>query len=327
MAIIYSYSKTNEAYGSDLLVLSRFQGGAHADNGRNYSIDIATLASFIGNNYSPTLNDVLNSGNISLLDAKIGSLYLYDTTNSAYAKIVGDQNRVKFYGIDDTYYGYIGRDSLFLSNVANTNGLVIRKTPSQTGSQTATFQDASGTVAYLTDIPSTSNYGLTSLIGDAIAVTNTTTEENLVYGQIAGTFTVFANTFAIGDSFKASLVGELSCLNNATLTIYVKTLSGTVLAQTGAMTLATTTARHWTLDINFNVRLVGAASTASIASGGTFTYVRNSGTTIEGTTFLDVNSTTFDTTIDNTLVITAQWGAASASNSIQTRVFTLNKVY
>jgi hypothetical protein len=35
----------------------------------------------------------------------------------------------------------------------------------------------------------------------------------------------------------------------------------------------------------------------------------------------------FDTTIGNTLDITAEWGTASLTNSISTEVFVLNKIY
>lgn len=40
-----------------------------------------------------------------------------------------------------------------------------------------------------------------------------------------------------------------------------------------------------------------------------------------------VNTTTFNTTISNTLDITAEWGAASTGNSISTEVCVLNKIY
>ena len=43
--------------------------------------------------------------------------------------------------------------------------------------------------------------------------------------------------------------------------------------------------------------------------------------------FNTVNNTTFDTTIPNTLDVTAQWGAASNSNSIYSDIFVLNKIY
>ena len=40
-----------------------------------------------------------------------------------------------------------------------------------------------------------------------------------------------------------------------------------------------------------------------------------------------INNTTFDTTVLNTLVITAQWNTNNAGNSIYSEIFTLNKTY
>ena len=89
----------------------------------------------------------------------------------------------------------------------------------------------------------------------------------------------------------------------------------------------TTTTKHWKLDVNFTVRQVGIATVASIASGGLFAYTKNSGLNFEGVNFSIVNSLDFDTTINNTLNITAQWNTNNAGNSIYSEIFTLNKTY
>jgi hypothetical protein len=77
----------------------------------------------------------------------------------------------------------------------------------------------------------------------------------------------------------------------------------------------------------FTIRTLGTATVASVSSGGLFSYIRNGGTQFEGYNLSTVNSTTFDTTVINTLEITAQWDDASANNSILSRNFTLTKVY
>lgn len=66
----------------------------------------------------------------------------------------------------------------------------------------------------------------------------------------------------------------------------------------------------------FNLIRVGARRTAPDAS-----------TAFEGVDFSVVNSTTFDTTVLNTLTITAEWSAADPLNSIYTEIVTLNKTY
>ena len=76
MAIIYSYPKTNQLNGSDLLMLSRFNTEASQENGRTYSLDIDTLGSYIRNNYGSALNEVLEEGNVSILDTYLSLIHI-----------------------------------------------------------------------------------------------------------------------------------------------------------------------------------------------------------------------------------------------------------
>jgi hypothetical protein len=171
----------------------------------------------------------------------------------------------------------------------------------------------------------TTNYGLFAQTSSSSPVTNTTTESSLIKSG-AGSLTVPENGFKVGDSFHAKLIGHISCNNSATIHLRVK--SGSVLlADTGVIALDTTTNKHWEINVYFTIRALGAAGVASIASGGIFSYIKNSGLNFEGNNFSIVNDTTFDTTINNTLNITAQWGAANAANSIYSEIFTLNKTY
>jgi hypothetical protein len=157
-------------------------------------------------------------------------------------------------------------------------------------------------------------------------VTATDVEGNLLDGGL-GTLTIPANGFKVGDSFSAVLIGHLSCVGTATLHIRIKTASGILLADTGVMAMSAATDKHWKLDVDFTVRQLGVATVASIASGGLFAYTKNSGLNFEGVNFSIINNTTFDTTISNTLVITAQWNTNNAGNSIYSEIFTLNKTY
>jgi hypothetical protein len=157
-------------------------------------------------------------------------------------------------------------------------------------------------------------------------VTATAVEGSLLDGGL-GTLTIPANGFQVGDSFTGVLIGHLSCVGTATLQIRVKTASGILLADTLAMAMSAATSKHWKLDVNFTIRQLGAATVASIASGGLFAYTKNSGLNFEGVNFSIINNTTFDTTVLNTLVITAQWNTNNAGNSIYSEIFTLQKTY
>ena len=174
-------------------------------------------------------------------------------------------------------------------------------------------------------IISAGSYGLYTQTASSTPVTNTTTERSLLDGGV-GTLTIPANGFKVGDSFHAILTGYISSVNNHTLTIIIKSGS-VVLATTGAVTMAGTTGRHWKLEVYFTVRTLGASGVASIATGGTFMYTKNASTNFEGTNFSTETITGFDTTISNTLSITAKWGQANTGDSIYSEIFTLNKTY
>jgi hypothetical protein len=174
-------------------------------------------------------------------------------------------------------------------------------------------------------IISAGSYGLYTQTASSTPVTNTTTETSLLDGGV-GTLTVPANGFKVGDSFHAILTGYISSVNNHTLTLRIKSGS-VVLATTGSITMAATTGRHWKLEVYFTVRTLGVSGVASIATGGTFMYTKNASTNFEGTNFSTETTTGFDTTISNTLSITAQWGTANAGDSIYSEIFTLNKTY
>lgn len=156
-------------------------------------------------------------------------------------------------------------------------------------------------------------------------ITATIAELSLLDGGV-GSKIIPANGFQVGDSFSAVFVGHISSANNETLRIRVK--AGTlVLADTLAITLPATSSKHWKLAIDFTIRAIGGPGTASIASGGLFTYSKTASNAFEGVGFSDVNNTTFDTTVSNELFVTGQWGSTNATNSIYTEIFTLHKTY
>jgi hypothetical protein len=168
--------------------------------------------------------------------------------------------------------------------------------------------------------------GLFAQTANSVPITATTVESSLVNGGV-GTMSVPANGFAVGDSFHAALSGVMDAANNQTIRIRVKAGS-VVLLDSGVQSLSNAIIDDiWTLNIDFTIRQIGAAGVASIASFGRFTYSKTSNASIEGFGMNTINSTTFDTTVSNTLDITVQWGSNNAENSIYTDVFVLNKTY
>lgn len=169
------------------------------------------------------------------------------------------------------------------------------------------------------------NHGLYAQTGNSTPITATTVETSLLDGGV-GYLSVPANMFTVGDSFHAVMTGHISAANNETIHVRIKTDS-VLLADTGIITLPAVTGKNFKLDVYFTVFSIGAAGVASISSGGQFTYNKNASNAFEGTNFSSVNNTTFDTTITNTIEITAQWGSNNASNSIYSELFILNKIY
>lgn len=166
--------------------------------------------------------------------------------------------------------------------------------------------------------------GLFAQTANSATITATSTETTLLDGG-EGTLTVPANGFAVGDSFQITMGGHISAANNETLHIRIKS-GAVILADTGAISMPAITNRHWNLEMRFTVRTLGAAGVASLASFGVFTFSKNANQ-FEGTDFSIVNTTTFDTTIGNTLDITAQWGSNNATNSIYSESMILTKIF
>lgn len=174
-------------------------------------------------------------------------------------------------------------------------------------------------------ITSTINRGLFAETSNSTPITATTTEGTLIDGGV-GSLTVPANGFNIGDSFYAQFGGIMSAKNNDTITIRVKSGS-TIFVDSGAITLPSITNGTYQLQITFTIRTLGASGVASIVTLGEFHYLKSANGIQEGYAFNNVNNTTFDTTISNTLDVTAQWSSNSALNSIYTDMFVLNKIY
>jgi hypothetical protein len=170
-----------------------------------------------------------------------------------------------------------------------------------------------------------SSYGLYSQTANSTNITNSTTEQTLI-GSGLGSLSVPANGFKVGDSFSVRISGFISTSNNHTLTI--KSKSGSViLATSGSQTFPVTTSEIWTLNLSFTIRSIGGAGVASIITSGNFINIKSSNGTTQGFSFSTLNNTTFDTTISNTLDITAQWGQLDAGDTIYSDNFVLNKTF
>ena len=171
----------------------------------------------------------------------------------------------------------------------------------------------------------TTNYGLFSQTANSTTITATTSELTLIDGGV-GSLTVPANGFSVGDSFRIEMGGIMSGHNNDTIRIRLK--AGDVdLGDSGPLTMPQITNQVFMLSVTFTIRAIGAAGVASIVSLAQFHILKKASGTQQGFAWNTINSSTFDTTISNTLNITAQFSSTNAGNSIYSDIFTLSKTY
>jgi hypothetical protein len=150
--------------------------------------------------------------------------------------------------------------------------------------------------------------------------------EASLIGTGVGTLSVPANAFKVGDSFVAKMCGNLTNANNEQIHFRVRS-NGVVIIDALVYTLATATNKFFDLILDFTVSKIGGAGVAELTANGVFTYNKNASNAIEGINFGKISNTVFDTTVSNTLTITAEWITSSATNTIRSQNFTLTKVY
>ena len=150
--------------------------------------------------------------------------------------------------------------------------------------------------------------------------------EASLIGAGVGGLTVPANSFKVGDSFIAKMCGKLSCANNQQIHFRIRS-NGVVIIDALAYTLSTSTNKYFDLILDFTIAKIGVAGTAELFANGIFTYNKNASNAIEGVNFGLISNTVFDTTISNTLTITAEWVTENIADTIQSQNFTLTKVY
>ena len=159
--------------------------------------------------------------------------------------------------------------------------------------------------------------GLFMITTNGPLISNTTNEINLIEGAtIVGTNQIPANGFEIS-SFHANYSGSFNSLGGGrTLALRVRS-NGSVLAQFPAIQLTNAPGEYFEAELDFSIRSLGGPGVASISTNVDFTYGDQGANSWRGERACVVNSTTFDTTIPNQLVITAQFSDPSPNLNLQ----------
>lgn len=157
---------------------------------------------------------------------------------------------------------------------------------------------------------------------------NTTGEQSLIatgVGDGVGSLTIPANGFSVGDSFHAKLGGKINATGGGSRSeIIIKIKAGTtILATTGVFELDNATNQGWECELDFTIATLGG--NGSICTNGNFAYTKDGSRQVFGYIFQDV--AVLNTTVSNTLDITAEWNVLNTNDDIYSANFVLYKVY
>ena len=165
--------------------------------------------------------------------------------------------------------------------------------------------------------PTSNNYG------------GSTAETDILTGTEYGSKTIPADEFVAGSLYSLKIGGEFDATNNDVFTIRVVSnlgLGSEAEFVNIPITITDTnlTNRYFELEIDFAIRSSGVAGVASIVTNGSFDYY-NTNNLKKGTGINNVNNTTFNTEIDNTLSVT--YATTEASLDFTCDIATITKFY
>lgn len=164
----FIFRKNNDVYG---------EGETQVVSGDFTEIDITSVI----NANRQDLDSVLTEGNESAdKNIFINKVYLWDNVNGDYGSFIeGSKESLNIYKAGGSSIGIIKDKEIKMNSGAFLFNIVY---PSISTNRNATFQNASGTIAYLSDIPS--DY-ITDVISDSdeITVTNTGGEVEITYNE------------------------------------------------------------------------------------------------------------------------------------------------
>jgi len=302
MAIIYSYPTNINIQPNDIVVgTSTIVVNGKAKN-QTKSFPIVDLGTYI--NLSNTLDSVLTNGNTSLLDAKIGELYLWDGPNGSYAKISIQDSTVRIAragGGTDIIYSDNGYN-LILNN-GNASAQIINPL-TISGNYILPVKTGDQTFAMLSDIPSITGFvpytGATQSVN--LGLYNLTANSIIKQGGTSTQFLMADGTVTIGNGGIYSYEIHVSQIDGNDIT-GTGALLNPVASITKALTLITGQRKtiiihpgNYTESPNITVQYTVLTSLQSIG-GNTLisgTVSTNTGCTISGLkmTNLTVNGVT-----------------------------------
>ena len=169
--------------------------------------------------------------------------------------------------------------------------------------------------------------GVFMITSNGPLITDTTEEINLIQGaSLVGSNLIPANSFEIS-SYHANYSGSFNSLGaGRTLAIKVRN-NGAILAEFPDIQLTNAPNEFFEIELDFSIRSLGGPGQASICTNIDFTYSDLGANSWRGERACVINNTTFNTTVDNELVITAQFSDADPNLNIQCLQAFVHRVY
>ena len=150
-------------------------------------------------------------------------------------------------------------------------------------------------------------------------VSNTVAESSILNSGL-GSLLIPANSLEPGDTIRFSLLGYHSAVANPNITVKVK-FGSTVMLTTGVVASGNAT--------NQLVQLAGLITIRAVGAVGTITghgYWQELGGGINNFQMINLGVVNLDTTVNQTVDITVQWGTASGSNTVTSTNVLIEKI-
>lgn len=233
---------------------------------------------------------------------RVGTLYgNYDGSNY-YSATVGSTGGVTFDAVGS------GASFTFSDNVTAPNLILTAGSGGTTDGQTWNDSTQKAIASYAAGVKQFHDTTLFSQTS-SVTVANTTTE-TAVLGSGVGTLTLPANFFVAGKTIRLTVWGYHSSASNPNLRFRVKLGSTTVL-DSGAVASKNSSNDALKIVCDITCRTTGVSGT--VMGQGTVTEAGNPATILN---LVSTAAVTVDTTAAAAVGVTAEWGTASASNTL-----------
>lgn len=167
------------------------------------------------------------------------------------------------------------------------------------------------------------NVGLFTGISAGLTITGSVETSILDSVFILGSTTVPPDRFNVGDSFQLNIAGNINSVNNAVLTVRVKSIGLVVnVLSEIVIVLVSTTNQFFEIEVDFVIRSIGISG--SINSSQEFSYSDGIGS-MKGTR--KITNSFYNSTVSNQLDVTASFDTANIANSIKVQQVSLSKKY